>query len=82
VAQALAARGRVALLGGLEEGRAHLAFARPPGPGANLGALLRTAATALGGKGGGSAEFAQGSGTEIGKLEEVLREAERAIGAP
>ena len=79
VAQALAARGRVALLGAVEDGRAHLAFARPRGPGSNLGDLARAAAEALGGKGGGSPEFAQGSGPEVGKLEEVLRGAERAL---
>lgn len=80
VAQAVAGRGRVALLGAVEDGRAYLAFTRPRGPGANMGELLRAAATQLGGKGGGSAELAQGGGTEIGKVEEVLREAERHLG--
>ena len=80
VAQALAARGRVALLGAVEDGRTHLAFARPRGPGVDLGELLRAAAASLGGKGGGSPELAQGSGTEVGKLEEVLRAAEQRIG--
>ncbi len=81
VAQALVARGRVALLGAVEEGRAQLAFARPRGPGVNMGELLRTAAAALEGKGGGSQDFAQGSGTEIGKLEEVLAGAEWDLAA-
>ncbi len=80
VAQAVAGRGRLALLGAVEDGRAYLAFARPRGPGVNLGEVLRAAAAALGGKGGGSPEFAQGSGGEVGKVEEVLREAEQRLG--
>jgi alanyl-tRNA synthetase len=72
VAQALASRGRVALLGGVEEGRAQLCFARPKGPGPHLGELLRDAAKLLGGKGGGSPDLAQGGGPEPGRLEEAL----------
>ena len=79
VAQALAARGRVALLGAVEEGRAHLAFARPRGPGPHLGERLRAAVALLGGKGGGSADFAQGSGPDAARVEEALREAEKAL---
>jgi alanyl-tRNA synthetase len=80
VAAALAARGRIALLGAIEEGRAHLAFARPKGgveP--NLGERVRAAAAALGGKGGGAPDQAQGSGPDAGKLEEALLQAERGV---
>ena len=79
VALALAGRGRIALLGAIEEGRAQLAFARPRGPGPHLGELVRAAAAALGGKGGGAPDAAQGSGPEVAKLEEALAGAEAAV---
>jgi alanyl-tRNA synthetase len=72
VAQALAGRGRVALLGGVEGERANLCFARARGPGAPLGDVLREAAGLLGGKGGGSPDLAQGSGPSIDRLDEAL----------
>jgi len=72
VGQALASRGRTALLGGLEGGRAHLCFARARGPGAHLGELLRESAALLGGKGGGAPDLAQGSGPDAGRLDEAL----------
>jgi alanyl-tRNA synthetase len=71
-AAALVARGRVALLGGVEEGRAFLCFARPKGVGPHLGDLVREAAAALGGKGGGAPDLAQGSGPEAARLAEAL----------
>ena len=80
LAQALAARGRTALLGAREGARAFLCFARPKGPGPDLGALLREAAAGLGGKGGGSPDLAQGGGSEVGKVGEVIAEAARKIG--
>ncbi|HZZ83395.1 MAG TPA: DHHA1 domain-containing protein [Anaeromyxobacteraceae bacterium] len=79
VALALAARGRVALLGAVEDGRAHLAFARPKGAGPHLGELVRGAAASLGGKGGGAPDAAQGSGPEPAGLEAALAAAARAI---
>jgi alanyl-tRNA synthetase len=79
VAQGLAGRGRLALLGAVEDGRAYLAFARPRGEGPDLGGALRRAATALGGKGGGSPDLAQGSGTDAARLEQVLGEVERGL---
>ncbi|HEY6099008.1 MAG TPA: alanyl-tRNA editing protein [Anaeromyxobacter sp.] len=80
VAAALAAKGRVALLGAVEEGRAHLAFARPKGQGPHLGELLRAAAAAVGGKGGGAPDTAQGSGPDTANLEAALESALRASG--
>lgn len=72
VAQAVAGDGGVALLGAVEEGRAHLVFARPKGAkGPAMGDLLRKALAAMGGKGGGGADFAQGSGAPE-KLDEAL----------
>jgi len=75
VAQALAGRGRVALVGGIDGNRAHLCFARPRGPGAHLGEILREAVAALGGKGGGSPDLAQGSGPAVERLDEALASA-------
>jgi alanyl-tRNA synthetase len=73
VAQGLAARGRTALLGAVEDGRAYLCFARPKGPGPAMGELLREAVGLLGGKGGGAPELAQGGGPEAGQLEAALQ---------
>ncbi len=72
VAQALVSRGRVAVLGGVEEGRGQLCIARPRGAGPNAGEVLREAVALLGGKGGGSAELAQGGGPEAARLAEAL----------
>jgi len=72
VAQALAARGRVALLAGVDEGRASLCFARPRGPGRHLGDLVREAAALLGGKGGGAPDLAQGGGPGSERIGEAL----------
>ena len=82
VALALAARGRVALLGAAEDGLAHLAFARPRGDGPHLGELVRAAAARLGGKGGGSPEAAQGSGTDEAALGAALADAAQAFSGP
>jgi alanyl-tRNA synthetase len=82
VAAALAARGRIALLGAVEDGRAHLAFARPKGPGPHLGELVRGAAASLGGKGGGAPDAAQGSAPAGGRLEAALESAAAELGRP
>ncbi len=72
VAQALAALGRVALLGAADGERAHLCFARARGPGAHLGELVRDSAALLGGKGGGAPDLAQGGGPARERLDEAL----------
>ncbi len=69
LATALAARGRVAVLGAREGERAQLCIARPRGEGPSAGEALRAAVAQLGGKGGGSAELAQGSGPAAGLAE-------------
>ena len=71
VAQAISSQGRTALIASIEDGRAHLCFARPKGEGPAMGALLKEALGILGGKGGGGPEFAQGSG-DPGRLDEAL----------
>ena len=80
VAQALAARGRTALAGGVESGRAHLCFARPRGPGPNLGEALREAVALVGGKGGGAPDLAQGSGPSVEALDAALAAASSRVG--
>ena len=73
VAQALAAKGRVALLGARGEGRAYLCFARPKGATApDMGKLLREAVAVLDGKGGGAPDLAQGGGPAAEKLAGAL----------
>src|SRR5256714_7298659 len=63
VAAAVAERGATALIAAVEDGRAHLCFARPRGAtGPGMNELLRDALQLLSGKGGGNADFAQGSG--------------------
>lgn len=71
IAQAISAQGRVALIASIEDGRAHLCFARPKGEGPAMGALLKDALAVIGGKGGGNPDFAQGSGSPE-KLDEAL----------
>jgi alanyl-tRNA synthetase len=75
VAAAVAEQGAVALIAAVEDGRAHLCFARPRGAnGAAMNQLLQTALQRLGGKGGGNADFAQGSG-DPARLDEALQAA-------
>ncbi|HET8723484.1 MAG TPA: DHHA1 domain-containing protein [Anaeromyxobacteraceae bacterium] len=80
LAQALAARGRTALLGCTDPERAHLCFARPRGPGPSMGDLLRQAVARLGGKGGGAPDLAQGSGPAREALDEALAAAAAGAG--
>ena len=80
VAQALAAKGRVALLGARGEGRAYLCFARPKAAaGPDMGKLLREAVAVLGGKGGGAPDLAQGGGPAVERLGEALQLAQSAL---
>jgi len=72
VAQRLSQEGGTALLAAIEDGRAHLVFARPKGAeGPAMGVLLKEALAVLGGKGGGGPDFAQGSGAPE-KLDDAL----------
>jgi alanyl-tRNA synthetase len=72
VALGLAARGRTSLLGAVEEGKAHLCFARPKGAGPGMEELLKESVALLGGTGGGAPDLAQGGGPEAGMLEAAL----------
>lgn len=72
IAAAVAERGATALIGAVEDGRAHLCFARPRGAsGPAMNELLKSALQLLDGKGGGNADFAQGSG-EPARVDEAL----------
>jgi alanyl-tRNA synthetase len=75
---AIAERGTIALLGAVEDGRAHLCFARPKGTGPAMNELLKDALSILSGKGGGSPDFAQGSG-DPARLDEALAAARAKI---
>lgn len=69
VAAALGSKGLTALLGAVEDGRAHVFFSRPRGQGGpRLDQLLKETVQRLGGKGGGSPESAQGSGPQVDAL--------------
>ena len=81
LANAVAARGRIALIAAKDEGRAHFCFARPPGAGVPMNAVLKAALTVSGGKGGGSGDVAQGSG-DASRLAEALDAARAAAGSP
>ena len=72
IAAAVVERGATALIGAVEDGRAHLCFARPRGAsGPAMNQLLQSALELLAGKGGGSADFAQGSG-DPARVDEAL----------
>lgn len=81
VAGGLAARGCTALLGAVEDGKGFLCFARPKGPGAAMGELLKEAVALLGGKGGGAPDLAQGGGPDGAKVEAALDAAAARLGA-
>jgi len=82
VAQAIAQDGGTALLAAVEDGRAHLVFARPKGvAGPGMAALLKDALGVLGGKGGGGPDFAQGSGAPE-KVDDALALAAHRLAHP
>ncbi len=69
----------LALLASKENGLARLVFARSQNVPAQMGTLMREACQLLGGKGGGTAEFAQGGGTKLEQLEIVLQQLSEKI---
>ena len=82
VAQKLTAdreRPAVALLA-CAEGQPTLIFAQTPGLPNHMGALLKEAVTAAGGRGGGSQDMAQGGVGDAGALGGILEEAAGKIG--
>jgi alanyl-tRNA synthetase len=74
--------GTVALLGARDEAGARLVYARAADAPGDMSALMREACAALGGRGGGRPELAQGGGPRAERLAEVLEAAAaRARGA-
>jgi alanyl-tRNA synthetase len=75
LARTIAERGGVALLG-LRAEKAQLVFNRAAGAVWDMGALLRTAAAIVGGRGGGKADAAQGGGPDVLQLDAALAAAQ------
>ena len=59
--------------------KVHLVFAQSEGLGHDIPALLRTAAEAVGGRGGGRGNLAQGGGDRLDRLDEALATAAAAV---
>ena len=70
--------GRVALLAATDGG-VRLLFARSPDVRLDMGALLREVIPMVGGRGGGKPDFAQGGGTEAGKVPDCLAAARAKV---
>jgi len=68
-----------ALLGTQDGSAARLVFARSPDLPFNMGAILAKACEALGGKGGGKPDMAQGGGPNVDKLPSVIDESANQI---
>jgi alanyl-tRNA synthetase len=70
-----------ALLGTHDGSAARLVFARSPELPFNMGAILAKACEALGGKGGGKPDMAQGGGPQVEKLDAVIQDAADLLAA-
>ena len=68
----------VALLGSRSD-KAHLVFAQSDGLPHDIPALLRGAVEALGGRGGGKGNVAQGGGDRLERLDDALQGADDGI---
>ena len=68
----------VALLGSRSD-KAHVVFAQSEGLGHDIPALLGAAALAVGGRGGGKGNLAQGGGDRLDRLDEALAAAAAAV---
>jgi alanyl-tRNA synthetase len=69
-----------ALLAVKESNLARLVFARSANAKADMGTLMREACQLLGGKGGGTSDFAQGGAANLNELENVLKLTSEKIG--
>lgn len=69
----------VALVAGTAEGRVHLVFAQSEGLTHDIPALLRAAAAAVGGRGGGRGNLAQGGGDRPEQVKDALAAAVASI---
>ena len=57
----------------------HVVFAQAPGSPGDMNALLRECLASVGGRGGGSSDFAQGSVPDAARLEELLARAAASL---
>jgi alanyl-tRNA synthetase len=73
------AGGVVALLATREAAAVRLVFARSADGTADMNALLKTACEALGGRGGGKPDFAQGGGVRVAELAATLETARHSL---
>jgi alanyl-tRNA synthetase len=71
--------GVVALLAVVQAGAAKLVYARSANLTSDMNSFLRAACEALGGRGGGKPDFAQGGGNQVELLEEVLERSKAEI---
>lgn len=70
--QLIAAGGVLALLVTRQEGTARLVFARSADLQGDVGRLMKEAVEKLGGRGGGRSDFAQGGGSDLPELPQIL----------
>jgi alanyl-tRNA synthetase len=68
----------VALLGSRSD-KAHLVFAQSEGLGNDIPALLGAAVLAVGGRGGGKGNLAQGGGDQLDRLDEAMAAAAATV---
>ena len=80
LAHAIARQPSAVALIGVKGKAAALFFAQSPGGAADMGSILKQTVAKLGGKGGGTRDFAQGGGLEEAKLDEALSLAEALTG--
>ena len=71
--------GRVLLLGAIDDGRAHLVFARSADVDASMAELLGGSVGLVGGRGGGSPQISQGGGPDTQRLQDTLDDARATL---
>jgi alanyl-tRNA synthetase len=82
LAKALAENpGTIALIGALEAGKPRLVFAAARPPATDVGALIRTAAVTIGGRGGGRPDWAEAGGEDAASLAAALEAAAAQVRA-
>lgn len=77
-ANSIAGEGRVAVLAG-ENGDANVVVAVPDSVEVNAGSVVSRLSEILGGGGGGSAEYGEGGGPDVERIDEALEESMRLI---
>jgi len=80
LAHAIARQPSAVALIGMKGKPATLLFAQSPGGAADMGSILKQTVAKLGGKGGGTRDFAQGGGLDEAMLDEALSLAEALTG--